>query len=57
MRKNEKKITDINDLKNFAQQFKKLTPRQREVLDNLINALLDVQFEIGKVRICEEEQV
>lgn len=56
MRKNEKKITDINDLKNFAQALKKLTPRQMEVIKNLTNALYDVQVEICKVRICEEEQ-
>jgi hypothetical protein len=55
MRKsNEEKPMDIID---FAQELKGLTPKQVEVIGNLINALYDVQEELKKVDNAEGEKV
>ena len=55
MRKsNKEKPMDIID---FAQELKGLTPRQVEVVSNLVNALYDVQEELKKVDNAEGEKV
>lgn len=53
-KRNEEKPMDIID---FAQELKGLTPRQVEVVSNLINALHDVQEELKKVDNAEGEKV
>lgn len=53
-KRNEEKPMDIID---FAQALKGLTPRQVEVISNLVNALYDVKEELKKVDNAEGEKV
>jgi len=53
-KRNEEKPMNIID---FAQELKGLTPRQVEVVRNLVNALYDVQEELKKVDNAEGEKV
>jgi len=47
---NEKNSINIMEV---AKDFKKLTPRQKEVINNITIALYDVQEQITKVGNCE----
>ena len=53
-KRNEEKPMSIID---FSQELKGLTPRQFEVIRNLVNALYDVQEELKKVDNAEGEKV